>query len=261
MRALAFLVWCFATLASPTAADLLLYLDSDGARYRGSELIQSDQLIDCEKVWLADGRARLDKKYVTYILDKAAGRMLLIDHREKSYSVFDLPVDIMPLFDEGTRKQIGTLDEKIEVEKSALADEEQVGRWKVRGYHVVATANGSVPKQLIDATYWVSETTPPELALYKEIMASRDALSPTTSQWMDEIHGLEGMIVRWTKKRLRDGGVTEVVTQTLTSILEVEPEEGRFSPPGDYEHVPVDPASFFYAGPPKKYLGGPRPKP
>jgi len=201
------------------------------------------------RAWIGHQRARLDTpRKATFILWAKENKLIVLNSREKTYLVFDLPINEEDYLDEDglrIKKEIlAEIDPAVRFQR--LESLETIGSWPAHRYHIEITGSGD--RIFYEGDFWISDRLPSDMSLYKELQRAIEPLGVFPGLWKHHILDLDGIVVQRTKVD-KKGKMQFITRETLEAIREVEPERGRYEPPADYQRIEADSQLFAESTP------------
>lgn len=237
-----------ASLAATSRADTLMALKShvDAFELAGRQQPARDTEV---KIWLdADRFSRQDANGGAIVrLD--TGKLYLLDHGKKTYSVVGLPVDLRDYLPPQAVAQLDAMAErmKMSVQVKPTDEHEKVGSWDARKFEVeISNAAG----MKVDVAMWTAKETGVPRDAYDRLMTEIISLQPGAKDWMEKVlKEVDGVPVRQTTVS-SFGGHEVKSSEEVVSVSEEKAPEGTYEPPAGYTEIPFDPMS---GGPPASH--------
>lgn len=191
-------------------------------------------------IWFAGDKVRIDRKEDAIIYRRGDKKLYILHHAEKTYQVFDTPFTLEELITQEERDLITThlkpFGFELEVEKL-----ESEG--KVEGCatdHFVVNVHHEWGRNFTyDLRTCAQMDAGIDVALFEEMIRYYYELNPLARAWIERILELPGMAVEQTVTSENGRGFTEIVAQKLQSITKTTVDPALFSPPQDYERMPL----------------------
>jgi hypothetical protein len=230
-RSLPALALLLLSASVPTFADSLVTLKThvDAFEIMGRKQEARDADV---KMWLAKDKVRRDDRDISTILRLDQKKLMLIDHKEKTYSVLTLPVDLLKVLPAEHRKELEALLPKLRMEVSVKNGDEtrKIGSWNTRKVQV--SMNNEMGMR-VTTDFWVSPEVEVDRRLYTQLSATLASLQPGTGDLISQLEKIEGFPV------LQESTMT-VMGQDVRSreeLISVETKEAPadlFEPPAGY---------------------------
>jgi Domain of unknown function (DUF4412) len=246
----ALLLAIFATFASVAAgADTLLTLKahSDTPALMGKSINKSDKTVT---VWVGPNRVRRDDGNAASIVLFDQKKLYIVDHRDKSYTAIDLPVDfakLVPGAQGDLLKKEMSNTAKMDVKISKTSETKKIGAWNTRKYHV-ELSNTEIK---IATDMWVSKDVPVDNNALRQMQLNMASLQPGSLDWVKKMQEVDGFPVLQ-ESSINFGMPQDTKTrEELVSVEKKDPPAGTFAPPAGYTQKP-----FVVPG---SQAGGPAP--
>lgn len=144
--------------------------------------------------WVGDGRAARSDGDSTLIIRSDEKKLYMVDHTAETYSVMDLPVDIMSLFPEETRKQMEPMMESMKmsatVEKSG--ETREINDWSAERWNV--TLSNAMGMKIVSQV-WASTEVDVDLDSFRSLSRAMASLQPGFGAAAEELLKIEGVPV------------------------------------------------------------------
>lgn len=213
-------------LALPAAADTVLTMKSHTDAFQA--MGQSQPARDAEiTYWLGDDRALRDDGATAALLRGDQDRLYIINHADETYSVLDLPVDLMSLLPEQSRQQMEQMLQAMEMTATVepTDDEKEVNGYSARRYEVVLENQMGMK---IESTVWATEEIDVDLESFHRMSRAMASLQPGGAGVVEELMQVAGLPV------LMESQI-EGMGSSMTSREELVSAETKDAPPGTFE--------------------------
>ncbi len=194
---------------------------------------QEQPAFDSKRViWVGADRLRMDDVGASFIVRADLQLLYIIDHDVQTVSSVDLPIDLGTLLPEGVAEQmLGMLELKVEITPSD--ETKMVGPWTARRYDVVMTSKMATVKN----TMWASTEVEIDREAYYSLFHQIISLQPGMTDVLAKITSIEGFVVEeesvTTMPMAGDASMRSV--DITVSVDTLEPPEGIYEPPADYQ--------------------------
>jgi hypothetical protein len=218
-------------LASFAGADTRIVQQS---RHEAFTVMGREQpAFDAERViWIGTDRLRMDEAGASFIVRADSKLLYIVDHDHRTVSSVELPVDLASLLPEGVAGQmLAMMQPKVVITPSD--DTKMVGPWKARRYDVVLTSDMAQ----VTNTMWATTEVEVDRDAYFELFREIVSLQPGMADVLAELRNIDGFVVQEESvATMPMAGDAEMRTvDTTVSVEEVEPPEGTYDPPADYD--------------------------
>jgi hypothetical protein len=178
-------------------------------------------------LWIGSDRALRDDGHVASLIRLDQKKLYLINRAEKSYSVLDLPVDLMSLLPEQAKAQMGPMLEKMKLQATVEPSDErkEINGWNARRYDVHLSNELGMQ---VDSTVWMTQDVDVDLDSFRAMTRAIASLQPGGAEATEELLKLDGVPVLMENKIQAMGGST-------SSKEELVSAETGTPPPGTYE--------------------------
>jgi len=187
--------------------------------------------------WIGNKKLRMDQGSSSTIVDVGAGKMMLLDHDDKTYTEVDLPVDLAALMPPGMAEQMMAML-KFDVTVTASDETKKVGEWNAKRYDLKMTS----AMMSLDTVIWASTETPIDQAAFFDLFSVVMSLQPGMDSMMEQMRQIDGYVVsQEAAMSMKFAGETTVgSTDVVTSIAMVDAPAGTYDPPADYAKEEFD---------------------
>lgn len=187
--------------------------------------------------WIGDKKMRMDQGSSSTVVRLDAGKMFIIDHKDKTYTEVDLPVDISSLLPPGMADQMLSMM-KFDVTVTATDETKKVGEWNAKRYDLKMTSS----MMSMESILWASTETAVDLEEYFSLFSKVMSLQPGMDGMMEQMRQVDGYVVSQESKMSMKlmGETTVESTEVVTSIEEMDPPAGIYDPPSDYKREEFD---------------------
>lgn len=199
---------------------------------------QSQPAKDQEQVmWIGDGRMRMDQGESSMIVRADQQKLFLVDHRERTFSGLDLPLDISEFLPPGMGEQMLQMMQ-FEADVEATDETRTIGDWTARRYNVTLKS----PMVSVQSTYWATDDVDIDLEQFHGLYAQIMSVQPGMKDLVDKLRAIEGFVVEQhsetTMSMMGDSKVK--MSQKTLSIEQADPPPGTYDLPADYTEKPFD---------------------
>ena len=163
--------------------------------------------------------------------------MIIVNNKDRTYSVLDLPIDLEKFMPPGMAEQMKAMM-SFEATVTPTDEYKTIGQWKARRYDIEMKSQ----MMTMTATWWA--TTDVSLdqeafsSMYEQVVSMQPGMADVTAE-MAKIKGL--VIEQDTKITMTMMGETSFSTsEKTTSIEELDPPAGTYDPPADYTKKDFD---------------------
>lgn len=209
---------------------------TDGFELMGQKRPASDTQ---EVVWVGKGMMRQDVGDITYIVRADQKKAFYIDHKGKSYSAFDLPVDMTKALAPEAAQVYAQLAPmmKKEVKLTATDETKKIGAWAARKFILnVSTPMGAV----ITTTFWATKDIKLDLPAYRDMATQFLTLNLAGDDLIQEMNKIDGITVL-AETSTSVMGVNIGGRQELSSVEEKTALAGTYEVPAGYTLRPFNP--------------------
>lgn len=236
MKKIMFIIVVVLLAVGAASADYKVVLQhhQDGFAMMGQTQAPTDE----EHVtWIGDKKLRMDQGSSSTIVDVGAGKMMLLDHDDKTYTEVDLPVDLAALMPPGMAEQMLEML-KFDVTVAASDETKKVGEWNAKRYDLKMTS----AMMSLDTVIWASTETPIDQAAFFDLFSVVMSLQPGMDSMMEQMRQIDGYVVsQEAAMSMKFMGETTVgSTDVVTSIAKVDAPAGTYDPPAEYAKEEFD---------------------
>ncbi len=187
--------------------------------------------------WIGTKKLRMDQGSSSTIVDVEAGKMMLLDHDDKTYTEVDLPVDLAALMPPGMAEQMMAML-KFDVTVTASEETKKVGEWNAKRYDLKMTS----AMMSLDTVIWASTETPIDHEAFFNLFSVVMSLQPGMDSMLEKMRQIDGYVVsQEAAMSMKFMGETTVgSTDVVTSIEKVDAPAGIYDPPADYAKEEFD---------------------
>ncbi len=187
--------------------------------------------------WIGDKKLRMDQGSSSTIVLVDAGKMMLIDHDDKTYTEVDLPVDLAALMPPGMAEQMMEML-KFDVTVTASDETKKVGEWNAKRYDLKMTS----AMMSLDSVIWASTETPIDAAAFFNLFSVVMSLQPGMDSMLEQMREIDGYVVSQEGKMSMTfmGDTTIGSSDVVTSIEKADPPAGTYDPPAGYAKEEFD---------------------
>lgn len=185
------------------------------------------------KVWISPRFVREDVgERVSYLLDRRERRLLVFDHRERTWREYPVPVRIEQHLGEMEAARLALVTRPLDrIESEEPVREEVGGRTATR-----RAWTARLQEVEVQATWWLAAVEGVDSEAYWELARSVSALHPVHRVWMAAIDPPLGFPVRQVLRF--ETRFDERRERTLDSVGRTTAAAGRFTVPEGYRQVP-----------------------
>lgn len=214
-------------LAGAAGADTLLTLKAhqDAFAIAGQQQDARDATVE---VWIGDGQISRSDDQGKFVMRE--NQVVIVNHRDRTYTVLDLPVDLAEMLPPGMEQQVEMW--KIEAEVTPTEERREIGDWSARRYDIEVTN----PMGLAVSTeMWASTEVDIDFEAYHKLARQMLALQPGTEDLVAEMSKVRGFPVLVVQETMVDGAGTTVKTrEELVSVEKKEPPADAYGVPEGY---------------------------
>jgi len=187
--------------------------------------------------WIGDKKLQMDQGSTSTIVQLEAGKMIIINHDDKTYTEIDLPVDIAALMPPGMAEQMMAML-KFDVSVTASDETKKVGEWNAKRYDLKMTST----MMSLDSVIWASKDTPIDQAHYLGLFSKVMSLQPGMGGMMEQMRQIDGYTVaqEGTMSMKFMGETTIGSSDVVKSIDDVDPPAGTYDVPAGYAKKDFD---------------------
>lgn len=209
---------------------------ADPVKMRGVDQPAKDST---EVTWIGKDRMRTEEGDSITIVRNDLKKLYLIDSKEKTYKVIDLPVDMKKYLHPDLVPDLEKRLEQIKITVVATTETKKVKEWNATKYTMTMTM--PVPKGAsFTQDIWVTKDVAIDVHAWNDMSASIMCASPVGGAMAAELKKLDGVPVLVERAQSMYGkefkGKDEV-----TLIEQKEPAAGLYDVPKDYTEQPFQP--------------------
>lgn len=194
---------------------------------------QEQPAFDANRViWFAADRLRMDEMGVSFIVRADRQLLYVVDHDHRTVSSVELPIDLQNLLPQGVaERMLGMLE--LEVRVTPSQETKTVGPWQSRRYDVVMTSKMATVTNVMWATSDLDVDREAYFGLFQQIVS----LQPGMADVLTAIRSIDGFIVEEQSVTTMPmtGDVEMRSVDRTVSVDTMDPPEGHYEPPADYQ--------------------------
>jgi hypothetical protein len=187
------------------------------------------------KQWIGESRMAIHNDDISIIVDNGAKKMLLINHKGKTFTPMALPPDLSKHFPPNVAKIMQAATDSVKVKVTPRKDKEQVEKWPCGGYDIeIGMTMMGMPMQT-QMKVWASKDVPFDwkkaAALVKEATRLQMRLNEAAAKELDAIEGF------WiaTEMAVNVMGQEVKTKSQVQTIEEKAPEPTTYAVPEGYQ--------------------------
>lgn len=185
-------------------------------------------------IWVGKDRMRSDSGGESLIIRLDQKKMYMVDHRAKSFSAVDLPVDMKALMPAGMYEQMLQMMQ-VEAKVTPTDETAQIAGSTARKYLVTLTSAMMQAKQEV----WATTDFDVDYEAFQRMTAETLSLQPGAAGMAKELAKINGVQVR--QRTVMSMMGTEVVSSTeVTSAEDVDVPATTYEPPAGYNETRFD---------------------
>jgi hypothetical protein len=223
-------------IAGPAAADLKVVkmTHRDGFTVMGQTQPSEDQE---QTTWIGKDRMIMEQGDNATIVRLDTNKLIVVDHKQKSFSVLDLPIDLESLMPAGMADQMKTMM-TFEVTVTPTGESKTVGEWKAQQYEMKMVSK----MMTMEATMWATEHAAFDQEAYYKMAEQMASLQPGMADVAKELHKVKGLVVEQdgVMTMTMMGNISVKTSEKTSSIGELDPPDGIYDPPAGYTEKPFD---------------------
>ena len=181
--------------------------------------------------WIGDKKLRMDQGSSSTIVKTDVGKMMLIDHDDKTYTEVDLPVDLAALMPPGMAEQMMAML-KFDVTVTASDETKKVGEWNAKRYDLKMTS----AMMSLETVIWASTETPIDDEAFFDLFSVVMSLQPGMDSMLEQMREIDGYVVSqeaiMSMKMM--GETTIGSSDVVKSIEKADAPAGTYEPPAGY---------------------------
>ncbi len=224
------------SIAGTAAADLKIVkvTHRDGFTMMGQSQPAQDET---QTTWIGDDRMIMEQGDSATIIRLDTNKLIVVDHKEKSFSVLDLPIDLDSLMPAGMADQIKGMM-TFEVTVTPTGESKAIGEWRAQRYEMKMTSK----MMTIESILWASKHPAFDQEAYFKMAQHMSSLQPGMANIAKEMHKVEGLVVEQegVMTMTMMGDVSVKTSEKTSSIEKLDPPAGTYDPPADYAEKAFD---------------------
>jgi hypothetical protein len=207
---------------------------SDALKMRGMEEPAKDST---ETIWVGKDRVRTEDGHDVTIVRADLKKMWLIDTQAKTYTAFDLPVDMKKYMPAEYAPMIEQMMGQMKTTVTPTTETKKIKDWNATKV-VVTTAlpmGGSSTQEM-----WVTKDLKLDMTSWGDMYASMMSAVPFGGGIAAEMKKLDGfpVLIERNEKMM---GSERKSSETVVSVEELEPAAGLYDLPTGFTEKPFDP--------------------
>jgi len=185
--------------------------------------------------WIGTDRMSMNQGDTTTIVRADTGKLIVVDHADRTYSVLDLPIDLGKLLPPEMAK--GFLEMMtFEVTVTPTDEHTTIGDWEVRRYNMTMKSK----MMTLEATMWATTDVDLDQEAFHHLYEEMVSLQPGMADVAKKMRVIEGIVIKQ-ESLMTMMGDTKVKSSDITaSIEELDPPAGIYDPPADYTEKTFD---------------------
>lgn len=189
--------------------------------------------------WVGDGRAARSDGDTTIILRPDDKKVFVVNHQNETYSVLDLPVDMLAMLPEANRQQMEPMMKAMEMTASVQPTDErkEINGWSARLYDVGLTNQMGMK---ISSKVWASTDVGVDLATFRDMSRAMASLQPGFGAAADKLLEIEGVPVLM-ESDVQMMGSQFSSREELVSASTENPPAGTYEVPDGYTEQQFNP--------------------
>lgn len=185
-------------------------------------------------VWLADDRMRMDSEDGTMIVRLDQKKIYVVDHKERSYSAIQYPVDLASMLPPEMAQMMSAM--KFEVTVTPSDETKTLLGHQTRRFDVTMKSSMMEMKQ----TIWAAKDVNFDYAAARDMINAIQSLQPGMTDAFKELSKIEGFQLAMQGSMGIMGKSVDMSSKTV-SIDEGGAPEGGYDPPAGYAEKPFNP--------------------
>jgi hypothetical protein len=182
-------------------------------------------------MWIGKDRMAMGYPQSNFIVRLDQKKLYMINHKDKTYSVMDLPIDFSKLIPEEMKGQMEQMMAAMQMKAKVTPTDEKkkIKDWNCRRYDVEVTSQMMQMKMSI----WATKDISLDYKAFMEMSSSMAGLQMGMDQVMEEMKKIDGFqVLQETTMTMM--GTTVNSREELVSLEEKDPPAGVYDPPKDY---------------------------
>ncbi len=178
-------------------------------------------------LWLGDDKMAMHSEQQSIIIDLDAGKMMMIDHQDKTYVEMELPLDMSKYFPPQMEQMMGQMEVKV----TPTNQTQTISGYKCTAYEVDINFMMMNMKQ----TVWASTDVPFDWKSYSEKMLPmmQQAMMRLGSEALDEFKKIDGFQIKTEMTMNMMGSEVNSYTEVV-EIVDKPAPEGTYAFPEGY---------------------------
>jgi len=204
---------------------------TDGFAIMGKNQPATDQTV---VIWVGKDRMRSDTGAQSVIVRMDEKKLYLVNHKDRTFSVVNLPVDVKQLLPEGMFDQMMEMM-KLEAKVTPTDETTKVGGWEARKYQVELSTAMMQTRQEI----WATTDIDIDHDRFQMMMEETLNLQPGSHGVIDEMRKIKGVQVK--QRTVMSMMGTEIAsTSEISSVEEIDAPADTYDPPAGYSQTQFD---------------------
>ncbi len=188
-----------------------------------------------QTTWIGADSMFMDQGNTATIVRTDTGKLITINHTEKTYSILDLPIDLEKLLPPEMAQGFLAMM-TFEVTVTPTEEHKTVGEWKVRRYDMTMTSK----MMSAEAIMWATTNVEFDQEAFHRLYTEMVSLQPGMADVAKEMREINGIVVEQETVMTMMGNTKVKSSESTTSIKELNPPAGIYDPPPDYTEIPFD---------------------
>jgi hypothetical protein len=188
-----------------------------------------------QTTWIGVDRMYMDQGDTATIVRADIGKLIVVNHPDKTYSILDLPIDLEKLLPPEMAKGFLAMM-TFEVTVTPIDEYKTIGDWKARRYTMKMTSK----MMSAEATMWATTDVNLDLDAFHHLHEEMVSLQPGMAAAAREMRAIKGIVIEQETVMTMMGNTTVKSSDATASIEELDPPAGIYDPPPDYTEKPFD---------------------
>ncbi len=223
---------CAPVFAAPTDTMMVRKVHTEAMKGGPVERPAKDET---QTIWIAKDRVRVDSDESSVIVRIDQKKMYMLDPKEKTYSVIDMPLDMKKYLPANMAESYDKMKASFQAKVTATDETKKIKDWNAKKYEVSLSGGmGGMTEEI-----WTTKDISIDASAFLEMVRMRAMMMPGGDAMMDELKKLDGVPVMADRTQKTMGGAVKT-HEEVVSVEQKDAPAGSFDVPKDYKEKPYD---------------------
>ena len=223
---------CAPVFAAPTDTMMVRKIHHDAVKSGPTERPAKDET---QTIWIAKDRMRADTDESSTIVRIDQKKMYLLDSKNKTYSVIDIPLDMKKYIPADMAEMYDKMKASFQAKVTATDETKKIKDWNAKKYELSLSGGmGGMTEEI-----WTTKDIAIDASAFLEMIRMRAMMMPGGDAMLDELKKLDGVPVMSDRTQKTMGGAMHT-HEELVSVEQKDAPAGAYDVPKDYTEKPWD---------------------